>query len=218
MLSSRNVIRHGRRSFAGAVAVTFGAVALILAAGFIEWIFSAMREGTIHSGLGHIQVVRPGYLQGGTADPFAFILPSDASQRAIVEAEPHVVQVASRLRFTGLISHGDSSLSFLGQGIDPDREKGGETAVIVESGKPLANSARQGVLLGQGLAQNLGVKVGDKLVLLVNKRGGALDGAEVDVAGIFTTQVKAYDDVSVHVVFGLADEMLQANGAHSWIV
>src|SRR4051812_48661562 len=134
MLSSRNVIRHGRRSFAGAVAVTFGAVALILAAGFIEWIFSAMREGTIHSGLGHIHIVRPGYLQGGTADPFAYLLPNDAPQRKIVEAAPHVAQVAPRLRFTGLISLGDSSLSFLGQGLDPDREVGGEFAVIVESG------------------------------------------------------------------------------------
>jgi len=218
MLSSRNVIRHGRRSFAGAVAVTFGAVALILAAGFIEWIFSAMREGTIHSGLGHIQIVRPGYLQGGTADPFAYLLPNEAPQRKIVEAAPHVVQVAPRLRFTGLISRGDSSLSFLGQGLDPDREVGGEFAVIVESGKPLTNASRNGVLLGEGLAKNLGAKVGDKVVLLVNKRGGALDGAEVDVAGIFSTQVKAYDDVAVHVVSGLADEMLQANGAHSWIV
>lgn len=218
LLSLRNVLRHRRRSFAGAVAVTFGAVALILAAGFIEWIFSAMREGTIHSGLGHIQIVRRGYLQGGTADPFAFLLPHDAPQRKIVEAAPHVVQVAPRLRFTGLISRGDSSLSFLGQGLDPDREVGSEYALIVESGKPLSNAAGNGILLGEGLAKNLGAKVGDKVVLLVNKRGGALDGAEVDVAGIFTTQVKAYDDVAVHVVFGLADDLLQAKGAHSWIV
>jgi putative ABC transport system permease protein len=217
-VSWRNVVRHGRRSLAGAGAVAFGAVALILAAGFIEWIFAAMREGTIHSGLGHIQIVRSGYLEHGVADPFSFLLPEDAPERTAVERTPHVLQVAPRLRFTGLISFRDASLSFLGQGVDPAREVDSEYAVIVESGAPLAADSANGVLLGQGLADNLGVKVGDTVVLLVNKRGGTLNGAEVKVRGIFTTQVKAYDDVAVHVVYGLANEMLHAKGAHSWIV
>lgn len=214
----RNVVRHRRRTLAAALAVTFGAVALILAAGFIEWIFFAMREGTIHSGLGHIQIVRSGYLERGAADPFSFLLPEDSPDEKIVEHAPHVLKVAPRLRFTGLISLGDSSLSFLGEGLDPDREVGAEYAIIVESGKPLWNGAPTGVLLGQGLAKNLGAKVGDTVVLLVNKRGGALGGAEVKVRGIFSTQVKAYDDVAVHVVFSLANDLLQAKGAHAWVV
>jgi putative ABC transport system permease protein len=217
-VSWRNVMRHGRRSLAGAVAVTFGTVALILAAGFIEWIYSAMREGTIHSGLGHIQIVRSGYLERGMADPFSYLLPEDSPDRKFVESAPHVLNVAPRLKFTGLIGFGDASLSFLGQGLDPEREIGAEDAMIVESGAPLSNDDPTGILLGQGLANNLGAKVGDTVVLLVNRRGGALNGVEVKVSGIFSTPTKAYDDVAVHVLFGLANEMLRAHGAHSWVV
>ena len=217
-VSWRNVIRHKRRSLAGMVAVTFGTIALILAAGFIEFIYSAMREGTIHAGLGHIQIVRTGYLEHGMADPFDYILPASAPGRTIVEKAPHVVQVASRLKFTGLVGLRDTSLSFLGEGRDPDREVGGEDALIIEHGAPLSNAAPTGVLLGQGLAANLGAAVGDTVVLLVNKRGGSLGGIEATVRGIFSTQAKAYDDVALQVPFALADRLLQADGAHSWIV
>lgn len=217
-VSWRNVVRHQRRSLAGMVAVTFGTIALILAAGFIEFIYSAMREGTIHAGLGHIQVMRAGYLDRGMADPFDYVLAAQAPERKVVENAPHVVQVASRLKFTGLIGLRDASLSFLGEGRDPDREVGGEDALIIEHGEPLSSAAPTGVLLGQGLAANLGARVGDTAVLLVNKRGGALGGIEVTVRGVFSTQAKAYDDVALQVPFALADQLLEAGGAHSWIV
>ena len=40
-----------------------------------------MRESTIQSRLGHIQVTRPGYFQTGSADPFAFLLPEELLER-----------------------------------------------------------------------------------------------------------------------------------------
>lgn len=217
-VSWRHVVRHGRRSLAGATAVLFGTVALILAAGFIQWIFWAMREGTIHSGLGHIQIVRSGYLAHGSADPFRYLLPDNSPDRKLVEATPHVLKLAPRLKFTGLISLGDSTLSFLGRGLDPDREVGAKDAMVIESGKGLSNADPDGILLGEGLAGNLGAKVGDKVVLLVNRRDGSLNGVEVKVRGIFSTVRKAYDDMAVQVSFSLANKMLGAQGASMWVV
>ena len=217
-VSARSVARHGRRSIAAAIAVIFGTVALMLAAGFIEWIYKAMREDTIHSGLGHIQVARLGYRQHGMADPFSYVLPEDAPEKKKLESAPHVLIVAPRLNFTGLISFGDSSLSFLGQGLDPDREVGGEGALIIESGEMFSGDNKTDVLLGHGLAANLGAKVGDHVVLLVNTRAGGLSGVEVNVAGTFSTPTKAYDDVAVHVPYALAREILHVHGAHAWVV
>jgi putative ABC transport system permease protein len=217
-VAARDALRHGRRSLAGALAVAFGAAALIVAAGFIEWIYGQMREGTIHSGLGHLQIVRPGYAQRGMADPFSYLLPETLPDRKFVETSPHVVSVAPRLKFTGLISLSEASLSFLGEGLDPDREVGHEDALIVEQGAALSNADRTGVLLGRGLATNLGAKVGDTVVLLVDKRGGGLSGLEATVRGLFSTQSKAYDDVAAQLSFALANELLQAGGAHTWVV
>lgn len=218
LVAARNVSRQGARTVAGALAVTFGTVALMLAAGFIEWIYVAMREGTIHSGLGHIQIVRPGYPERGASDPFSYLLSLDSPEKRVVEAAQHVISVAPRLKFTGLASLRDTSLSFLGQGLDAAREVGAEKALVLEAGEALADGARGEVLLGRGLADNLGAKVGDNIVLLVDRRGGTLGGIEVMVRGVFSTPTKAYDDFAVHVPFALADEVLQASGAHAWVV
>jgi len=128
------------------------------------------------------------------------------------------VSVAPRLRFTGLISFEDNSLSFLGEGMDPGREVAGRDAILLRSGAWLSADDPSGVLLGAGLAKGIGAKVGDSIVLLVNRRDGGLGGLEVRVKGTFVSVTKAYDDVAVHVGLALAEELLNTKGAHSWLV
>ena len=67
-LAFRNLWRNRRRSAIALSTIGFGVVALVLAGGFIEWIFWAMRTATIESQLGHVQVVRQGYLEAGASD------------------------------------------------------------------------------------------------------------------------------------------------------
>ena len=112
----RNIVRQYRRSLFGISAVAFGVIALLLAAGFVEWIFWASREGTIQAGLGHIHIIRPGYLEDGQADPNRFLMPDNSAQLSAIEALPAVRTVAPRVAFTGLISRGETTLSFMGEG------------------------------------------------------------------------------------------------------
>ena len=80
-LAFRNVVRQRRRSAVAIGAVAFGITALILASGFIEWIFMDFRESTIRSQLGHLQIVKPGYHDAGKADPYAFLLPDSNPEK-----------------------------------------------------------------------------------------------------------------------------------------
>jgi putative ABC transport system permease protein len=146
------------------------------------------------------------------------MIPDDSPDSKVVAGAPGVLQVAPRLKFTGLISFRDESLSFLGEGLDTDREVGGRYGTLVEAGEPLANSDPAGIILGQGLAKNLGVSVGDTVVLVVNKRGGSLGGVEAKVRGTFSTPTKAYDDVAAQVPYAMAKEVLQVDSAHAWVM
>ena len=102
----RNLGLQKRRSAIALGAITFGIVALILASGFIEWIFWAMRQSVIETQLGHIQIVRPGYHDAGKANPYAFLLP-DTVPVLVAENDPQQINViAPRLSFGGLISRG----------------------------------------------------------------------------------------------------------------
>src|SRR6476646_944076 len=77
-LAARNLARHHTRTVISLSAIAFGVAALMLAGGFSEWIFWAMREGAIQTGLGQIQISRPGFRETGAADPAAYLLPPDA--------------------------------------------------------------------------------------------------------------------------------------------
>ena len=212
------MFRHRTRSLIALAVVAFGVVALLLAGGFLEWIFWATREGAIQNGLGHIRVMRPGYLDSGAADPLAYLLPESSPELSALEKNPQVKVVASRLAFGGLISHRETTLSFLGEGVDPERERHVSRVLQIPQGKDLSAEDTHGVILGQGLATNLGVRLGDVVVLLATTKSGGINAVECHVRGFFSTEVKAYDDSSIRLPIDLARELLRVSGSNSWVI
>lgn len=217
-LALRNLRRNTRRTLVATLTVAFGIIALMLASGFIAWIFEQMREGTIHSQLGHIQVVRPNYFEKGIADPYSFLLPDQSAEKAVVEIMPGFKSLAPRLSFNGLISHGDTTIAFIGEGIDPLPEKAVSTSVRMISGKELTADNQNAVLLGEGLARSLGVAVGDLVVLLATAANGSPSAVEVNVVGTFATTAKEYDDTALRLPIQVARKLMKVKGATSWVV
>lgn len=218
ILAYRNVVRQRRRSIFSVLVVGFGVAALLLATGFIEWNLSYGRESTIRSQLGHIRVVRPGYLDDGLANPFAYLLPANSDDFATLEKQPHVRALAPRLAFNGLISLGDSTIPFIGEGVDPGKEVSLSESVRITAGNELSGGDSRGIIVGQGLAANLGLKVGDTVVLMASTASGSISGVEGQVRGLFATITKAYDDTALRVPLAMAQQLLRVRGAHSWLV
>jgi putative ABC transport system permease protein len=217
-LAARSVLRQRRRSLFGLFAVAFGVAALMIAAGFFEFNYDSMREGVIRSRLGHIQAVKRGYLESGASDPFKYIIPETSEDRLLLQSAPYVTVVAPRLSFNGLISKGESTIAFLGEGVDPVPEAKASSFVPIVEGRNLAGPDVSEVILGRGLAENLGAKVGDKVVLLATSARGAVNAVEVTVSGMFISSSKAYDDFALRLPLGTAQALLRTEGVHSWLM
>ncbi len=217
-LATRNLRRNTQRSLVATLTVAFGIVAFLLAGGFIAWIFEQMREDTIHSQLGHLQIVRPDYFEKGIADPYAFLLPATSPEQKVVENMLGFRSLAPRLSFSGLISHGDTTIAFVGDGVDPVNEKPISSRVTIVSGRDLSVANENFVLLGEGLARSLGVKEGDDVVLLASAANGSASAVEVKVAGTFATITKEYDDSALRLPIQVARKLMKVNGATSWVV
>lgn len=218
-LALKEVTRRKRRSAVAVGAVAFGVMALMLSSGFIEWIFWAMREGTIRSGLGHVQITRPGYQQVGLSDPLSYLLPQQLPDLESKVQQGQIETLAPRLSFSGLLSFGDATLSFHGEGVEPALEEPLSRSMLIVDGEPLStDAASREVLLGEGLAQNLGAKIGDRVVMLVNTHTGSINAVEATVSGLFATATKAYDDVAVRMPISMARELLRVEGATTWVL
>ena len=218
--SLRNVLRRGRRSAIALAAIAFGVVALLIAGGFIGWILSEMRELSIRTWYGHVQVARAGYWEHGAADPAGHLVRREPQAIAQLRRDPRVETVAPRLSFAALVSHGDLTLSFLGEGVDPAAEEAfGRSLIFLPGrGENLSPAEPDGAVIGQGLAANLGVKTGDKLVLLANAPSGGVNAVEVRVRGVFLTANKAFDDATLRLPLAHAQKLLRTQGVHSWTV
>lgn len=216
-LATRNLRRSIRRTSLALAIVSGGVVAFLLAGGFINWIFVDMRESTIHSQLGHIQISRPGFFQAGQGDPYAYLLP-DVSAFFALASDRQIRTVAPRLAFSGLISRGDDTVSFVGEGIDPIAEAPITRAIQIVAGQDLTTAPANSVLLGEGLAANLGAHAGDTVVLLATTSEGGVNAVELQVAGLFQTITKAYDDTALRAPIEIARQLMRVEGATSWAI
>jgi putative ABC transport system permease protein len=217
-LALRNLWRQRVRSGIALSAIFFGVVALLLSGGFIEWVFFAMREATIESRFGHIQAVRPGYFTFGTADPYRYLLPEKSPELTNIEAISEVRLVTPRIAFGGLVSFGETTVSFLGEGVDPAKEAIIGRQLHITHGEQLSSSDARGLILGEGLAMNLGVKIGDRVVLVTTTETGSINAVDARVRGIFYTSSKVFDDVALRAPIRMAQNLLRTTGTHVWVV
>jgi len=217
-IALRNLTRNRRRSLTALLIVAIGVVSMVLAEGFIQWIFWAMREGTIQFQSGHIQVVRPDYFSKGVANPMDYLLPAKSTVVTKLESTPGVKLVAPRLKVTGLISHGETTVAFLAEGVIPAKEAELSKGLSIVKGRNLSDPTASEVILGRGLARNLGVGPGDTVALLANTSSGGMNAIEAKVAGIFTSTNQAYDNAALRLPIAQAQSLLRVQGAHTWLV
>ncbi|WP_034412206.1 ABC transporter permease [Derxia gummosa] len=206
----RNILRHRRRSLVTLLAIVTGLVGIIAFGGFVQANYEGLRESVIRSQYGHLQLFRAGYEANHRQQPERYRLsPEDAGRiETLLAQAPHFAVAARRLEFTALLGSDKLSEAAIVRGVDPDNEGLINSALAIIDGNDLDSSEEDGVLLGEGLAQALGVKVGDTLTLMGTTAGGMMNALDVRVAGVFRSFAKEYDDRAAMVGLPLAQRLL----------
>jgi putative ABC transport system permease protein len=226
-LAVRNVFRNKVRSVITLAAIAFGCISLIVAGGFFEDTFLQMREGVIHSHLGHIQVYKKGYLENGSARPFDYMIENPDEIKKLISSIEHVKLITPRIAFSGLLSTGENTVSVIGQGVNPEGEqaisvietvKGASISLSIEAGENLSQSDMYDVILGRGLAKAMGSKVGDFIILVSNTIGGALNAMDMKVKGNFFTISKEFDDRAVRMPIAAAQTLLRTDKVQTLVI
>lgn len=217
-LALRNIFRNRLRTALTLGAILAGVAAIMISGGFVEDVFVQLRESTIHSRLGHIQVYRQGYLEYGKREPSRYLIAEPQKLVGELRAMPHVREVMTRVNFSGLANNGRADLPIIGEGIEADKEGRLGTATTLVAGRQLANVDSYGVMVGEGVAAALQLKPNDYLTLMVNTPEGALNTLEFQVVGVFRTFSKEYDDRAVRIPMLAAQELLFTRTIHSVVV
>lgn len=225
-LALLNLLRQKRRTALTLLVVVAGFLALSLAGGFMAQTFQGLSDAAIRGGLGHIQILPPGALEGDEAQSLEKALPSGEALAARLRQDPAVAEVLPRIQFMGLLSSGARSVAFLGTAVDPALEpRFMATAEALSDGAKAPGGsgsrwlspdpAAREVILGVGLARALGASVGSSLTLMSTTRDGALNAVDVEVVGIQDLGLRELNDRFLTVGLATADQLVEAGGARS---
>lgn len=217
-LAARNLFRQKTRTGLTLAVIVLGVTGLILSAGFINDTLAQLRESTIHSRLGHLQIYKEGFFANGGRNPYAFLYAEDPALVALIGRDPRVEAVTARLFFFGLLSNGHGDLPIIGEGVNPDRESGLGSAISLLSGRALTSADAGGILIGEGLARVMKLTPGDRLTLLVNTREGALNTGDFTVVGVFRTFSRDYDARAVRIKLQAAQDLIAESGVNSLVL
>jgi putative ABC transport system permease protein len=204
--------------------VGVGVLATLMVGGFITASFDGLRESIIHGGVGHLEIRTRESLEDFEEEILEFGL-TRADQDSIKNffaSQEGVDKILPRLNFEGLVSNGDRSVVFLGQGMLWEDEESFSRIFSpfsgIVRGSSLSEDDKYGSLLGEGLAKDLGVSPGDGVTLLVNSSETGLNALDVDVVGLYRTGIPEYDKRAIYVSLSLAQELIWTDKVSTVVV
>jgi putative ABC transport system permease protein len=218
-LALRNIFRQRARSAATLAAIAIGVAGLILAGGFVQDVFIQLGEAIIHSQTGHIQITRDGYREGRIRAPEKYFIEQPEQLKSIVgQAIPGVTASMARLSFSGILNNGRRDLGIIGEGIEPNAEADIGTYLRYIEGRALNNDDIDGIVVGQGVARSLGLKVGDRVTLLMTLSAGAVNTLDFELTGVFQSFSREFDARAVRISLESARTLMDTPDAHVLVV
>jgi putative ABC transport system permease protein len=189
-LAWRNLWRQPYRTVLTLLATAFACMVMVFLFALQVGTYTAMKNNSMSLFDGYAQVQVPGYLDDpGIRKSFA----GAAALAKKIEAVSGVGVAAPRAQTFALLSKDSHSMAGMIVGVQPDIEPNvSRIAATVRKGRYLrADSAE--IVLGEVLARNLGVTVGEKVTLLGMARDGSVAADVLRVAGLFSSGLKDLD-------------------------
>jgi ABC-type lipoprotein release transport system permease subunit len=216
-MSFRDLGRNKRRSFFSALALGMGLSLLLLMASVIRGEMRGSMESTIKLQSGHIQLLASSYDQDKTSLAWEDLIENPDQTATTISALSQVKAATPRLFATGIVTAGDDSAGVRVIGVDPLSEANAPYRDGLILGEFIAPDDRQGIVVGQPLAEKLNLNVGEQISLLVNTSNGDVDVQPFILRGIYSTRTPGYDEFNVFLPIAKAQAFTRAENHASSI-
>ena len=210
LVAWRNLWRNPRRTWLTAGGMAFSMWLVILFMSVQAGMYNDVRDLAARMGSGHAQVQHRRYLDDAR---LRYTVPAATELTRSLADLPTVVATTPRAEAFALVSadQGDGEERSFGAmvvGVDPRGEQ--DVSLLPASlvdGSYLTGS--DDAFLGSRLARNLGVSVGDELVVLGSTREGGVAALAVRVGGIFRSGLTELDRVLLQVRLSTLQEAFE---------
>jgi putative ABC transport system permease protein len=188
-LAFRNTMRNGRRTLLTAATVTIGTAFVVITLSFLNGLFGGMINN--YTALnGSIRVVTAEYAEREQLAPLHENIEQVEALLATVRAAHGIADAAPMIRTGVIISIGEeigedgtlltgSSQQWYEQHLLPN-------ATLIEGAWLDPNAKDEQVVVGAKIARNVGIKVGDSVLLMGTTQHGSMAPISADVVGVLS--------------------------------
>ena len=196
-LAYRNVGRNKTRSLLSSLAVGVGMALLLLMVSVLEGEMTGALQNTIRLQSGHLQIRPASYEEGKISLKWEDMITDPDQVAEQIKSLSQVTVATPRLIASSILTISDESKGVQILGIDPDSAANQPFRDGMIAGEFIRADDREGILIGNILAEKLSLSVGDKVNLLVTTSNGDVNEQLFTVRGIFTTRTPGYDESTV---------------------
>ncbi|MBE9535649.1 MAG: ABC transporter permease [Proteobacteria bacterium] len=214
MLGWRNLWRRPRRSLLTLFAIVLGLLLFILTRGIQMGTYEKIIEKAVRTNTGYVQIHKAGYRENHS---FEYMIGDASAIEAMLEKEPAVAAFTRRITSEALIASDKSTTGTAVIGVDASREF--EITTLKTRMKEGQLPSLQGdIMVGERMAKNLKVGLGDELILIGSGADGSLGADRYYLKGIFATGVADFDSSIAMIGIDDADRLFSMNGGITEIV
>jgi ABC-type lipoprotein release transport system permease subunit len=212
VMAWRNLWRNRRRTLLTLSSIAFGVFLAVIFTGMQDRNWTDMINLAARLGAGHVTLQHPGYLEAPTLSK---TIERTGALRESALAEPGVTRAVERIVGQAMLATARESRGAGFIAFDPVAE---DTTTLtplgsIVEGELFTSGQDGGLILGERLAGNLGVELGNKVVYTMTDRSGEIVSGLARVSGIVRTGAPSVDRGlsllpidAVREVLGYADD------------
>ena len=211
-LAWRNIWRHRRRTIIIVIAMALSLGMMMWYDGLIVGFNQAIYGNAVKVLGGNIQVHADGYREKANSMPLLPLAdPAEVVKAAF--ALPQVVSASQRINTGGLVSSPEGAFAVGIIGIEPDKEI--NTNLVgqnVVAGRYLNPDDQDAIFIGKGLADAMGVGVGDRIAMTGRSQHEQMRRRTMTVIGIYNLGMVDLEKQTVYTSLKEAQDLFDLSG------
>jgi len=211
-LAWRNIWRHRRRTVIIVLAMALSLGMMMFYDGLIDGFNNAIAGNAVRVLGGNVQVHAAGYREKVDSNPL-LPLPDDAAVVKAALAQPNVIAASRRIQTGGLVSNREGAFPMTIIGIDAEAEA--PISLIAEhvvDGRYLEANDEDSILIGKGLADALGLNVGDRVNMVGSDIHKQNRQRTMTVIGIYDIGIPSMEKATSYISLTEAQNLFGLRG------
>lgn len=210
-LAWRNLWRQPMRTGLSLVTMALAAALLVFMLSFQLGVYDTMKANALRIFDGFAQIQPPGYAD----DPgIRKVIADPGKVAAAARSVPGITAASPRAQSYVILANGELSYGAAIEGVAPGSEQEVSTlGRTVREGRYLKVGDSGTIVLGDALARNLKLKVGDKVTLLGSAMDGTVAADSLTLVGIFHTGMNDLDRQIAEMPLSRFQQTFAMNGA-----